>query len=61
MEKGENFFFFLGGGEEKRFKKGKGSKKLAEFSTNKTHLFFQFLGGGTLLSLDLGPTGMSNL
>ena len=23
--------------------------------------FFQFLGGGTLLSLDLGPTGVSNL
>ena len=27
----------------------------------KTHLFFQFLGGGTLLSLDLGPKGVSNL
>ena len=26
-----------------------------------THLFFQFLGGGTLLSLDLGPKGVSNL
>jgi len=23
--------------------------------------FFQFFGGGTLLSLDLGPTGVSNL
>ena len=27
----------------------------------KTHLFFQFLGGGTLLSLDLGRKGLSNL
>ena len=26
-----------------------------------THLFFQFLGGGTLLSLDLGLKGVSNL
>ena len=25
------------------------------------HLFFQFLGGGTLLSLDPGPKGVSNL
>ena len=27
----------------------------------KTHLFFSIFGWGTLLRLDLGPTGVSNL
>ena len=27
----------------------------------KTHLFFSIFGWGTLLSLNLGPTGVSNL
>ena len=45
----------------KNFAKGKGWKKKFCLIINLRHTyFFQFLGGGTLFSLDLGPKGGSN-
>ena len=52
-----------GGAEKKtKTKKNMGLKHwILPKDPFKTHVFFQFLGGGTLLSLDTGSKGVPNL